>query len=183
MGEPLCAFQQRRPKHWSTQKFTLHPSSNEGKSWRSCQLELHCRGEGEGVLRCDVPQHNAGPQHRLVSAVTNRSCLSILEQHLDSWKQTWLPAPIPLLKYTLATSRVLKKERKGQHWWLPKTTQSFLKRPCGFQTAPQTSDTRQGTHPWSPKEMFPPQISQQNNYCLCHELLQPCGYAYTGCTF
>lgn len=182
MGQWLCELQQRRPKQRSTQKFSLHPSSNEGKSWRSCQLELHCQGEGE-VLRCDVPQHNTGPQHGLVSAVTNLSCLSILEQRSDSWKQNWLPAPIPLLKYTLTTSWVLKKERTGQHWWLPKATQSLLERPCGFQTAPHILDPRQGTHPQAPKDMFPPQISQQNNYSLCQELLQPCGYGYTACTF
>lgn len=114
MEQWLCEFQQRRPKQQSTQKFSLHPSSNEGKSWRGFQWELHCQGEGE-VLRCDVPQHNTGPQLGLVSAVTNPSCLSILEQRSDSWKQNWLPAPIPLLKYTLTTSRVLKKERTGQH--------------------------------------------------------------------
>ena len=34
-------------------------------------------------------------------------------------------------------SWVLKKERTGQHWWLPKTIQSLPKRPCGFQTAPR----------------------------------------------
>lgn len=36
-------------------------------------------------------------------------------------------------------------------------------------------DTKQGTHPQCPKDMLLPQISQQNNYCLCQELLQPCG--------